>query len=63
MLRIVKEKMLPNGSDGLIPFIEGFCLSTDTNRPTSVATGSKLTEVDSGKVYLYDEDGEAWTEQ
>ena len=41
------------------PFIEGVCLSTD-DKPTDVANGSSLMEMDTGKVYMYDEEGEQW---
>lgn len=43
------------------------CLSTDT-KPTGthdgreIANGSTLMEIDTGKVYMYDEDGDTWDE-
>ena len=48
---------------------ELFCKSTDT-LPTStgidgikILNGSHAKEIDTGKEYLYDEDGENWEEQ
>lgn len=37
------------------------CLSTDT-KPTDVPNASMLLEMDTGKVYFYDEDGTDWVE-
>lgn len=43
---------------------EGVCLSTDT-KPTndkSMSNGSKLMEMDTSKMYLYDEKNKTWRE-
>lgn len=37
-------------------------LSTDS-KPTDCANGSEFAEIDTGKAYLYDEDGSTWEEQ
>ena len=38
-------------------------LSTDTPKPTTgVANGSMFVEMDTGKIYLFDADGETWRE-
>lgn len=40
--------------------IEGVCLSTD-NKPTArIANGSTLLEIDTGDIYMFDEDGATW---
>lgn len=41
----------------------GYCVAADT-KPTggSIANGSRLIEMDTGKVYFYDEEGGAWEE-
>lgn len=39
-----------------------FCNSTDTKPTANLVNGSKLTEVDTGKTYLFDEVNEEWTE-
>lgn len=39
--------------------ISGECLSGDT-KPTDVANGSKLIEMDTGKVWMFDADNELW---
>lgn len=37
------------------------CLSADT-KPTDVSNGSSLIEMDTGKVYLFDQENSEWTE-
>ena len=49
----------PDGTEK--PFIQGVCLSTD-DKPTDVANGSTLIEMDTKKVYFYDEEGSQWRE-
>ena len=46
-----------------IGYIEGACLSTDT-KPTDdyIQNGSRLIEMDTGKVFLYDAQGKIWRE-
>lgn len=47
-------------------YVEVACKSTDTKPVGNFMTGSMLTEVNTGKVYLYDSDGAAgyeWVEQ
>lgn len=39
------------------------CLSTDTKPTVGIATGSDLTEVDTGTVYFFDEASGDWVEQ
>lgn len=55
--------------DGAVPavYIEGTCLSTDT-KPTEIdgsiiATGSIIGEVDTGKVFFFDEESTDWVEE
>lgn len=50
----------PNGSMGLR--IKGHCLSTDI-KPTDFANGSQLIEIDTGDIYLYNEEAGAWVKQ
>lgn len=38
-------------------------LSTDTKPTANVGTGSIFVEVDTGKVFFYNEAGAAWVEQ
>lgn len=54
-VRILKrEPMLDD-----IHYVEISCLSTD-DKPTGFATGSTCLEVDTGDVYLYDEENAEW---
>lgn len=62
MVRIINTK--PVAADKA--YIEVACLSTDTKPTANIATGSILTETDTGKVYFFDEAGAAgseWVEQ
>lgn len=47
--------------DSEYPYIEGSCLSTDT-KPTNVANGSKLIEMNTSKLYIFDEANKTWRE-
>lgn len=40
-------------------YIEGACLSSDT-KPTGVMNGSKLMEMDTSTMYMYDAEAEEW---
>lgn len=67
MVRITKSASVPSSSSATAwkQYIEASGLSTDT-KPDDCATGSIFVEVDTGKVFLYDEEGaddERWTEQ
>ena len=58
MVRIVTRKVMPDDNE----YIEAFGLSTDS-KPLGYATGSVFVEVNTGKVYLYDETSSGtWTE-
>lgn len=41
--------------------IVAVCISTDT-KPVDVANGSIMIEMDTSKVYFYNEDGTTWEE-
>lgn len=41
-------------------YIEGSCLSTDDKPTTGVKGGSKLLEIDTSTLYIYDEDNTVW---
>lgn len=43
------------------PTHELYCLSTDT-KPTDVPNGSVLYEIDSGVIYVFDEENKEWYE-
>jgi hypothetical protein len=57
MIRLTVEKTFQENK----LYVEGFCTSQD-NKPTSgIVTGSKMTEVDTGDVYLFEEsDNPVW---
>ena len=43
--------------------VEIACLSTDEKPTGAFLSGSTCTEVDTGKVFFYDREGEDWVEQ
>ncbi len=43
-------------------WVQGACLSTDDKPTQGILNGSCLIEMDSGKVYFYDEAGAIWRE-
>ena len=42
--------------------IESVCLSTDSKPTTGIANGSMCLEMDTGKIYAFNEAGSAWVE-
>ena len=42
--------------------IEAVCLSTDAKPTDGIANGSLCLEVDTGKIFAFDEEGQVWTE-
>lgn len=52
------RKMVDRYFDEETKYVEMFGLSTDDKPVTGLITGSKFTEVDTGDVYLFDEEGE-----
>lgn len=42
-------------------YIEGACLAADTKPTTDIAMGSKVVEIDTGDVYLFNET--SWVKQ
>lgn len=45
---------------GFLLYVEGFCDSDDSKPSGPFATGSKLTEVDTGSIYYYNEADSDW---
>lgn len=43
-------------------YIEGACLSTDTKPTEGIYNGSKLMEMDSGKLFMFDAESSTWLE-
>jgi hypothetical protein len=63
---ILSEWVGVSDEGGPLYYGEYFGLSTDTKPTDGIVTGSKFTEVDTGKVYLFDEEADAdkaWVEQ
>ena len=52
MIRILNERVFEGG----LKYIEGACVADDTKPTTGIVTGSKLTEADTGDVYMFYED-------
>lgn len=48
--------------DSIKRYVEGTCLSTDTKPVDNIGNGSVLLEMDTSKVYLFDEENSIWKE-
>ena len=58
MVRITNETTYPANKR----YIEAWGLSTDSKPTTGIITGSTFVEVDTAKVYLFNESASAWVE-
>ena len=58
MMRFIVERVI---GDGML-YIEAAGLSTDSKPTGTIITGSLFLEADTGKVFVYDETSETWTE-
>lgn len=52
MVRIIVERAFGDG----LKYIEGACVHADTKPTAGIVTGSKMTEADTGDVYMFYED-------
>lgn len=59
MITFGDAKLVRTGDEGNVYLKQGSCLSTDT-KPTDVANGSILVEMDTGTVYTFDEANSTW---
>ena len=62
MIRIFNNQLVAveNGAAKNVATI--YCDSTDTKPTSDLANGSTLTEVDTGKNYLFNEETSSWVE-
>lgn len=58
MITIMETKKIVNNKQ----LVDIACLSTDTKPTTGIMNGSMLIEVNTGKLYVFDESASAWTE-
>ena len=58
MIRILTERAFDNEKN----YIEAAGLSTDTKPTAGIITGSSFIEVDTGTVFVFDEEGGEWNE-
>ena len=49
-------------SNGKKQYVEGYCLSTDTKPTTGIQNGSTLIEMNTGKIFMFDEAAGEWRE-
>lgn len=62
MIRQYNNTLVSVNNGEAVNVAEIFCNSTDTKPTSGLANGSKLTEVDTGKTYLFDEVNAEWNE-
>ena len=43
-------------------YIEGACLSSDSKPTDGIANGSTVIEMNTGKIFMFNEAGSAWVE-
>ena len=43
-------------------YIEGACLAADSKPTDGIANGSIIIEIDTGKIFMFNETGSAWAE-
>lgn len=55
-VRVLEEKIY----DGTLRYIEAYGISTDTKPTENVINGSTFIEVDTSKVYFFNEDASVW---
>lgn len=60
-INVVKDLGRKDANGNPVKYCEGSCLSTDT-KPTQWDNGSKLLEMDTNKLYLYDLQNGVWRE-
>ena len=58
MFSVIKTIGLRNGKN----IIEGACLNADAKPTQNIANGSMCIEMDTGKVYVFDEANSTWRE-
>lgn len=61
MFTILKKKNLYFGDEKLL--IQAVCTSEDTKPTEDITNGSLVLEMDTGKIYAFDEEGTEWIEQ
>lgn len=59
MLTTQKNTFISVNDGAILYYIEGTCLSTD-EKPTNVANGSILLEMDTSKLYMFDAANSTW---
>ena len=57
---ILNETAASYGQDKIL--VEAVCLSTDTKPTDGIANGSVCLEMNTGKVFVFNEAGSAWVE-
>ena len=61
MLTTSKYVNMGNTDDGKqITYIEGECLSTDTKPTENIYNGSKIMEMDTATLYMFDAESSEW---
>ena len=63
MLTLEYQKILGYDFDGKpIYQVHGFCLSSDSKPTDGIGNGSDIIEIDTSKIYFYDQSGKSWHE-
>ena len=62
-IRIIEDKVITEQEFDAVHYLELACLHDDSKPTDGIVTGSLCIEVDTGKVFLFNEASETWVEQ
>lgn len=62
MITFGSTELVRTGDGGNVYLKQGTCLSTDEKPTGNVENGSRLIEMDTGKIYFYDAENGIWRE-
>ena len=62
MFSIIKSTARNDNDSSIESYVEAACLSTDSKSTTGIANGSTCIEMNTGKIFMFNEAGSAWVE-
>lgn len=60
MVTFSKYVYMGNDNDTPVNYVEGECLSSDTKPTENIYNGSKLMEMDTATLYMFDQGSAQW---
>lgn len=62
MLTYTKKNFVEDHDGVALNYVEGYCLSSDSKPTAGIANGSVMIEMNTSKVFFFDQAGQAWRE-